>query len=91
MRRQIKEIYQIILQLIQREIQVGHLKLSQFHLVGKIINHVGIEMSVSLKARDITDGKPLLHRDKYSLGRKCLWNYRAAVSMLSYLQGSTCT
>ena len=52
--------------------QVGHLKLSQSHLVGKIINHVGIEMSVSLKARDMPDGKPLPHRDKYSLGRKSL-------------------
>ena len=37
----------------------GTFKLSQSHLVEKIINHVGLEVSVSLKSIDTTAGKPL--------------------------------
>ena len=36
-------------------------------------------------------GKPSLHKDETSPGIKCVWNYRAAVSMPSYLKGSTQT
>ena len=43
----------------------------------------------SLKARETPAGKPLMHKDKYILGRKCACSYRAAVGMLSCLQGST--
>ena len=67
----------------------GTLELSQSHLVEKIINHVGLEVSTSLKSIETPDRKPLLHKYKSSLGIKCVWNYRAVVSMLSYLQGST--
>ena len=63
-------------------------KLSQSHLVEKIINHVGLEVSVSLKSIDTTAGKPLMHKERYSLGRKCVWNVRAVDGMLIYLQGS---
>ena len=31
------------------------------------------------------------HKDESILGKKCVWNYRAAVGMLHYLQGSTQT
>ena len=55
----------------------------------KIINHVGIEVSASIKARETLSRKPLLHKDKSSLGIKFVCIYRAAVSMLSYLQVST--
>ena len=64
-------------------------ELSQSHLVYKIINYVGLEVSTSLKSRDTPTGKPLLHKDEYSIGSKCVWNYRAAVGMFSYLQGFT--
>ena len=37
---------------------------------GKNINHVGIEVSENIKAREKPAGKPLLHKDKSSLGRK---------------------
>ena len=43
-------------------------------------------MSASIKARDTTSGKPLLHKYKSSLGRKCVLNYRSKVGMLSYLR-----
>ena len=46
-------------------------------------------MSARLNARETSDGKPLLHKDKYSQGIKCVWNYREAVGVLGYLQVST--
>ena len=52
----------------------------------KIINHVGLEVYASLKAREKPAGKPLPHKDESSIGRKFVWNYREAVGMLSYLQ-----
>ena len=65
----------------------GTFKLSQSHLVEKIINHIGLEVFVSLKKRETPTGKPLMHKDKFSLGIKYVWDYREAVGMLSYLQG----
>ena len=62
--------------------------LSQFHQVEKIINHIELVVSENLKARETTYGNPLLHNNKYSIGIKCVWNYRAVDSILSYLQGS---
>ena len=65
----------------------GTFEISQSHLVVLKINHVGLEVSASLKARETSSGKPLMHKYKYSIGRKYIWNYRSAFSMLSYLQG----
>ena len=67
----------------------GKLELPQPHQVEKIINHVGLEVSATLKAIYTPAVKPLLHKDESSIVRKFVCNYRAAVSMLSYLQGST--
>ena len=67
----------------------GTFELLQSHLVEKIINHVRLTVTASLRAREAHDWKSLLHKDKYSLGRKCVCNLRAAVGMLIYLQGST--
>ena len=67
----------------------GTLELSKSHLVEKVINHVGLTVSVSLKLRGNPSGKPLPHKCGYSLGRKCVWNYREVFGMLIYLQGST--
>ena len=69
----------------------GTFKLSQLYLVDKIINHVGLTVYASLKARETPYVKPLLHRDESSIGRKFIFNYRAAFDMLSYLQLSTIT
>ena len=80
-----KDLYQIILELISIKKSDKKSELSQLHLVEKMINHVGIKVSASLKARDTLYGKILLHKDEYNLGRKCIWNFRAAVGMLSYL------
>ena len=67
----------------------GKFELSQLHLVDKIINHVGLEVSVNLKSREMSAGKPLHHKYESSLGRKFVWNYRSAVCMFSYLEVST--
>ena len=54
----------------------------------KVINHVVLEVPASLKATETPSGKPLMHKDKSIIGRKCVWNYREAAGMLSYIQGS---
>ena len=51
------------------------------------INHVGLTVPVDLNSREMPSGKPLLHKDASSLGRKFVCNYMAAVGMLSFLQG----
>ena len=66
----------------------GTFKWLKLHLVDKIITRVVLTFSASLKSRETPTRKPLLHKYRYSRGRKCVWNYMAAVSMLSYLQGS---
>ena len=57
----------------------------------KIINHVVLNVSVSLKSRETLSGKPLLHKYEYSLVRDYVWNYSADLGILSYLEGSTQT
>ena len=62
----------------------GTFELLQLHLVEKIINHVGLEVSVSIKARYTPAGKPLLYKYESSLGINSICNYRSEVGMLSY-------
>ena len=57
----------------------------------KIINHIIINVYATIKSRETPAGKPLMHKDESSLGRKFVWNYRAEFGMLIYLQGSTRT
>ena len=56
-----KEIHQIIMELTSINSD-GTFILSQSHLAEKIINHVRLEGSASLKARDTPSGKPVLHK-----------------------------
>ena len=65
----------------------GTFKLSQSHMVDKIINHIGFTVSASLNSIETPSVKSLLHKDKYIPGRKCVRNYRAAFGTLSYLKG----
>ena len=55
----------------------------------KIINHVVLTVSAGLKARKTLSRKPLLHKDKSSIGTKFICNYRELVGMSIYLQVST--
>ena len=81
------EIYQFILNFTSRTVFDRAFVLSQSQMMERIINHVGLEVSVSLQSREMLTGKPLLNKEESSLGRKCVWNYRASVGMLSSLQG----
>ena len=53
-----------------------------------MMNHVELEVSVSLKSIEMPTGKPLLNKYESGIGRKSVWNYKAAVGMLMYIQGS---
>ena len=44
----------------------GTFELSQSNLVEKIINHVGLEVSVSIKSREIPSVKKLFNKDEYT-------------------------
>ena len=66
-----------------------HSNYHKSHLVEEIINHVGLKVSETLKSGEAPAGKPLLHKDEYSLVRKSVWSYREVVGLLSFLQGST--
>ena len=57
----------------------------------KIINHVVLTVSLSLKERETPSGKPLLHKDESSLEKRYTCNCGDEVGMLSYLQGLTWT
>ena len=86
---QMKAICQFILELTSKRIQTKCFNYCKLYLVEKILTRVGITVSASLKCREMPTGKLFLHKQKSSLGRKCVWNYREAVDMLSYLHGST--
>ena len=65
-----KEIYKFILELTSRMIQMGNNNYHNYTWWRKIINHVGLEVYVSPKARKTPFGKPSLHKVKYILGGK---------------------
>ena len=48
----------------------GTFKLSQLHMVEKIINYIGLAVFASLKVRETPTVKPLQNKNEYSLGIK---------------------
>ncbi len=66
-------------------------ELSQPFLIERIIKFVEseCETEVNNKSTPTPVGKPLLHKDLAGKERKYSWNYRTAVGMTGYLQGST--
>ena len=66
----------------------GEFQLSQSHLVDKIIIHIGLTTSVSIKLKEPPVQKMFLHKDISGLTRKWICNYRSTDGMLSCLQGS---
>ena len=67
----------------------GTFKSSQPNQVDKIINHISLAMSISLQSRETPAEKSLLHKETYSLGSKCVWNYRSEIGIMIYIYGST--
>eukprot|EP00956_Cyclotella_meneghiniana_P007593 scaffold10232_cov46-Cyclotella_meneghiniana.AAC.3 len=49
----------------------------------------GVQLDLNAKETPTPVGKPLLHKDSNGKSRKHSWNYRTAVGMSGYLQGST--
>eukprot|EP00957_Ditylum_brightwellii_P130145 9927434-Ditylum_brightwellii.AAC.1 len=62
-------------------------ELYQPFLIKKFVELVGQTETVG--GRDTPVGFPLLYMDLEGLKRKQSWNYRLAVGMSSYIQGST--
>ena len=62
-------------------------ELRQPYLIDRILKLLEIDDKVNPRNTPVT--KPLLHKDKDAANRVRPWNYRAAIGMLNYLQGST--
>jgi len=65
----------------------GSIHMYQPNLVKRFLGLVCIEEHE--KSKDTPIVKPMLHRDLDGPPRRYAWNYRQAVGMLGYLQGST--
>ena len=62
-------------------------ELHQPYLIQRILDV--LDITSEHKTKPTPSVKPLLHRDLKGLERKHKWNYRQAVGMLGYLQGSS--
>jgi hypothetical protein len=65
----------------------GKIELTQSHLIQRILDVLSIDESVH--SRPTPAIKPLLYKDIDGLPRKQNWNYRQAIGMLTYLQGTS--
>ena len=67
-------------------------KISQPFLINRILSFLNIdtnEYGMDTNAKSTLVGKPLLHKDLSGKPRKEKWNYRTAVGMFTYLQGTS--
>ena len=68
----------------------GGFEITQPFLIQRIIDVLGINDNDSqCNTRPTPAVKPLLHKDLEGLPRNNSWNYRTAIGMLTYLQGTT--
>ena len=65
----------------------GSIELTQPHLIQRIMSLLNVTEEVNSKPTPVM--KPLLGKDLDGLKRKAEWNYRQAVGMLTYLQGTS--
>ena len=65
----------------------GRIELTQSHLIQRILDVISIDDSVN--PRPTPAIKPLLSKDIEGLPRKTTYNYRQAIGMLTYLQGTS--
>lgn len=65
----------------------GRFELTQTHLIQRFLDVVGLEEGHKTKPTPAM--KPLLFKDLDGIDRKHKWNYRQAIGMLTYLQGTT--
>ena len=67
----------------------GGLKLTQTFLIQRIIDLLGLEGDSKHNTKPTPAVKPLLGKDEKGEARRNTWNYRQAIGMLTYLQGTT--
>ena len=68
----------------------GGFELVQPFLIERVLDVLGIKTSEgNCNTRPTPAVKPLLHKDLEGLPRNNTWNYRTAIGMLTYLQGTT--
>ena len=65
----------------------GSIVVTQPHLIERFIALVDQENDINIKTTPAI--KPLLYKDEDGLERKHSWNYRQAIDMLAYLQGTS--
>ena len=69
------------------EYKDGSIKFTQPHLIDRFVKLIGRDKNINVT---LTPGiKSLLHKDLEGLQRKHSWNYKQAIGMLTYLQGTT--
>jgi hypothetical protein len=64
----------------------GSCTLTQPHLIQRFLNVIGLK---DANSKTTPASKPLLWKDLLGLVRKHSWNYRQAVGMLTYMQGTS--
>ena len=72
-----------------REKQNGYFELVQPFLIQRIIDLLGIEGESFHNTKLAPAVNPLPHKDLQGEKKKNMWNYRQAVGLLTYLQGTT--
>ena len=72
-----------------KENQGGGFELKQTFLIQRIIDLLGLEGDSVHNSKPTPAVRPLLHKDIKGEQRKNRWNYRKAIGMLTYLQGTT--
>ena len=65
----------------------GVYKLTEVHLIQRFLDVIGVPPETN--SRETSVIKPVLHKDLEGLPRKHSWNYRQAIGMLTYLQGTS--
>ena len=67
----------------------GNFELLQPFLIKRILDLTGVEGESEYNSKPTPAMRPLLHKDLAGESRKNSWNYRTAIGMLTYLQGTT--
>ena len=65
----------------------GSIEFTQPHLINRFVKLIDQDKNINIKSTPAI--KPLLYKDLEGLKRKHSWNYRQAIGMLTYLQGTT--
>ena len=65
----------------------GSIEFTQPHLLDRFLKLIDQDKNINIKPTPAI--KPLLHKDLEGLKRKHSWNYRQAIGILTYIQGTT--